>query len=652
MRGQQRNQNIYTAHVHHGIPAVAGPAAEVAERSWLLSQQQVTLRISFILGSDRPTMANARRKPDFLTYSFHLFFLLCLCGTTEAFNNTNGIELSCFLSYIPDDLSFCFMIDWRTARAYDKAVYNVYEPSNELQDIEQDRYARYLYDSYEPSGETPECRNALRRTICAEVFPECIEEGSSTSGVAYYETCKAQCDQLSSCSFSYKNECAGFPTDNCFILVAPGYFVLDPQNGPYEALPSIYGGVLAVWFLMAAVWHYITFYMFRDAGALVCRAIAGIPLIKIAAVVLGVAFWATCETWGMCSFWLSVAYVNTNLIFDTCLIGAFMILAKGWSITRQVVPPHEWRSVLILMSVFYLANSINLVLETAVYTTQGYWIANIVVYGLVYSYICHSVYIQLKSLREQVAPFKTGNLPLEIVGPLKMKYRMYVMYLLLVLAFISIEILTHSLLFTDNSVAIGLCYFEFAQIILILIMGFFFRPREFSPFFFMVATTMNDERARPTPIVEVDLNRSFEDATEDESEVDVTPLLQHSRISAPPAKMVFLKQMDGSVNLGVYRNASRLPSHKHFTNRQASNNRQVGAEVAFVDLGLGGGSPSRRGSGEAAPVVPSRPQNEWNHDDRWVRRPNDNGSIIDQRRESEALEMRELETSNNNRHYG
>jgi hypothetical protein len=40
-----------------------------------------------------------------------------------AFNETNGIELSCFLSFIPESLSFCYMVDWRTARAYDKVIY-------------------------------------------------------------------------------------------------------------------------------------------------------------------------------------------------------------------------------------------------------------------------------------------------------------------------------------------------------------------------------------------------------------------------------------------------------------------------------------------------------------------------------------------------
>jgi hypothetical protein len=94
-------------------------------------------------------------------------------------------------------------------------------------------------------------------------------------------------------------------------------------------------------------------------------------------------------------------------------------------------------------------------------------------------------------------------LPLHIVGPLLMKQRMYVLFLLLVLAFMAAELLTHSLLFTENNVTVALLFFEFAEITIVSLIGFFFRPREFSPFFFMVSTSMRDRRSRPVPIVEV-----------------------------------------------------------------------------------------------------------------------------------------------------
>jgi hypothetical protein len=89
----------------------------------------------------------------------------------------------------------------------------------------------------------------------------------------------------------------------------------------------------------------------------------------------------------MCSFWLNVAFINTNLIFDTgcplftilydvnvagdfillffilmaALMCCFILIGKGWSITRVIVHPQEWRGILIAMSTFYMANSIILV---------------------------------------------------------------------------------------------------------------------------------------------------------------------------------------------------------------------------------------------------------------------------------------------------
>lgn len=557
------------------------------------------------------------------------------------FQNANGIELSCYLSYVPKGMNFCFMIDWRTARGYDKLNYNVYEPNNELQAQEQDDYARYLYNSYNPSSESGECRSALRRALCATVFPECLDEGGSSSGVSYYRTCKAQCEQMKSCSFDYEEICNGFPTSNCVVLVAPGFFILNPEKGPYTHLPTMCGVVLALWVVIAVLWHYLVFYRFKDSGALVCRALAGLPLIKVTAVAIGVSFWATCELWGMCSFWLSVAYVNTNLIFDTCLMGAFLVLAKGWSITRHVMPPNEWRSILVLMSGFYLATSINLVLEASVYTTEGFWIANIIVYGIVYSSIVHSTIVQIKAIKVQVDPFKGTNYSREIVGPLKMKYRMYILFLLLIGAFISTEVLTHSLLFTDDRVWVALTFFEISQIILLLLIGFFFRPREFSPFFFMIQTTMNDQRVRPTPIVEVDIDHGMQETeAEDGGEVDVTPLLRHTRIQGPPpCTMVFLKQPDGNVNLAVMPKSTKLirkdaPTAARSNSISGTNgSRQMIENSNFVDLAIGSAVSSTPNVSAIDPL----------HFARNVRSGAPNSELNGRRiNQSEELEMRTI----------
>ena len=41
----------------------------------------------------------------------------------------------------------------------------------------------------------------------------------------------------------------------------------------------------------------------------------------------------------------------------------FLLIAKGWTITRDNFAVNEWRGVIIALSAFYMSNSIILVLQ-------------------------------------------------------------------------------------------------------------------------------------------------------------------------------------------------------------------------------------------------------------------------------------------------
>ena len=48
----------------------------------------------------------------------------------------------------------------------------------------------------------------------------------------------------------------------------------------------------------------------------------------------------------------------------------FLLIAKGWTITRENFAANEWRGVLIALSAFYMSNSIILVLQVKTNTLQ------------------------------------------------------------------------------------------------------------------------------------------------------------------------------------------------------------------------------------------------------------------------------------------
>jgi hypothetical protein len=211
----------------------------------------------------------------------------------------------------------------------------------------------------------------------------------------------------------------------------------------------------------------------------------------------------------------------------------FLLVAKGWSITRENFSANEWRGVIMSMSVFYMANSIVLVLESNVISRSGYWIASAVLYGLIYLYILGELilnkpftnssspsyrYILLLYLLTDTTDITSSlhlvsvwrelvkisnyvkllqpDMPAVITTPLKMKKLMYIIFLLLVLLSMTLEVIIHALVSTYQHVWVGLCLYEISNMLIFLVMGWIFRPTEYSPFFFMIPAQMLDNRHR------------------------------------------------------------------------------------------------------------------------------------------------------------
>lgn len=133
------------------------------------------------------------------------------------------------------------MVDWLSASAYSKVGYSYFQPTGVLTQSDQDDYAHYLYNLYpDISHQSSECRMAMKRFFCSQVFPECAEVGKSVSSVNYLPTCSSQCLQMKSCTFKF--DCPKeLPADNCMALVSPGFFILNQDVGSFEELPTLYG---------------------------------------------------------------------------------------------------------------------------------------------------------------------------------------------------------------------------------------------------------------------------------------------------------------------------------------------------------------------------------------------------------------------------
>ena len=60
---------------------------------------------------------------------------------------------------------------------------------------------------------------------------------------------------------------------------------------------------------------------------------------------------------------LIVYYFILLTVYETGQMLVFLLIAKGWTITRDTFKANEWRGVIIALSSFYMSNSIIIVLQ-------------------------------------------------------------------------------------------------------------------------------------------------------------------------------------------------------------------------------------------------------------------------------------------------
>lgn len=468
--------------------------------------------------------------------------------------------LSCYNAQVLDNKGrYCDIATWTSALVYDRRVgnFSYFAPSAPLTVGQQNDYASSIFAamSQAAAGGTKnlpsDCVVALKTLSCVTAFPECKSAGVSLSSISYFQPCRLQCEQVNArCAASgLQLACHSYPTKDCFLYVPQGFFVLPPSQGPFNALPALYGTVLAIWIVLTLVWNFMAFVRYKDSCVVICRAIAGIPIIKCIVLVFGTTFWTTCVSWDMCSFWMSVSLVNTHLVFETGEIVLFLLIAKGWTITRETFQPSEWRGVIFAMAFFYMCNSIILVLEANVLSGKEFWICTASLYGLMYLYIFRCIATQLYQLSEQVNSLGLpGLLALQLpeaphaaalVQPLRQKYYMYLLFSLLVFISLSLEVLTHVLVATDGKLWFVLTVYEVSNLTILGTIGWIFRPREFSPFFFMVPTSQRAEQgAQQIPFLEMGIETQddcYESSSTSSAIVELGPLLDAGLRPARPA---------------------------------------------------------------------------------------------------------------------
>lgn len=172
----------------------------------------------------------------------------------------------------------------------------------------------------------------------------------------------------------------------------------------------------------------------------------------------------------------------------------FLLLTRGISITRPTLVFSEYFCAIVTSFVFFaVAISVSAFIAQA--PSPG-WIAfSTVVYTLLYVHLLSLIALQIRDLRGISSKIPSG-IPAEIVAPIREKEFAFKVFFFLIIGFIAIEIsgqCTYALSYISMEV-LTIAY-EIPSWLLLAALAWYLRPRNYSPYFFMLPADSSDMAA-------------------------------------------------------------------------------------------------------------------------------------------------------------
>ena len=358
--------------------------------------------------------------------------LLCVVGVRGDSNGnmTYMFEWDCAHSSYPGFDGTCNMITWRSARVSRQLlrdgipVFGSPEilSFSQVNDLVNDVLNNpEMYNMYLPFGASPEssCAYDRKRVACGYFFRRCRHGDYDMTA---HDMCRSVCNEDRESCFAGENttfsriplcdnvfeppypwDCADNdvirenaecheeqPQSDCVLVPHEGYFLLDIEYGPFEDIPAIFLVFTIVWSCIIIGWTlYLILLWTKDRYNVVQRMIIIVPCTEFLFALVNYFFWDTCVDWGECSYWLNVARANCKLIAETVVFFALLLLGKGWATSRVSLSQFELRRTVLLVCLFYLADSLLMVLQE--YVRWFYWVLISLLYLFMVWYISGSM---------------------------------------------------------------------------------------------------------------------------------------------------------------------------------------------------------------------------------------------------------------------
>lgn len=122
----------------------------------------------------------------------------------------------------------------------------------------------------------------------------------------------------------------------------------------YRPLSFLYLTFLSIWFVSAFSWTVNTWKNRHFQTNNLQWTLASIPLLKALQLTFSFLFWYSCFNLQICSLWMSFGVYVTGVLFQTALFGSFMLISCGYCIMCERLSVRERRKTAALGCVFYL----------------------------------------------------------------------------------------------------------------------------------------------------------------------------------------------------------------------------------------------------------------------------------------------------------
>ena len=118
--------------------------------------------------------------------------------------------------------------------------------------------------------------------------------------------------------------------------------------------PILLALILMAWCTMLAVWVSNTWGRNRESATTLHRVIVVVPFLKVCLELITVGLWLSCPWQNSHSPWLFMGWLGVYTWYEASYFGVFILLAKGWCITRPSLQMHDILNAACLLCLLYI----------------------------------------------------------------------------------------------------------------------------------------------------------------------------------------------------------------------------------------------------------------------------------------------------------